>query len=354
MKRILIALIIFFYNQTALAFDVRLIFVGDIMTHIQQLEAAERSKGQYDFAPQFENIRNLLSGDLVVGNFETTLAGAERGFTGYPAFSTPDALLDDLKDIGFNVLLLANNHIYDKGVTGLKRTIEEIDSRGLYYTGAWSAPEEYGENVPLLIEIKGIKIGIFNYSYGSNFPIDESKRLTTHLNIISNPSINNDIKYLKDKGANFIIAAFHWGNEYQPQPSKQQRELANICFDEGTDIVVGTHPHILQPIEVFSSKEKVRMAAYSLGNFVSFQRTQPRERSVILAVNISGTDTGIVTIKDISIVPIYVQVTGSGKSRTVQIIPAPERIESLILDFLKVTKQKDNFGFYTLYKLKTN
>ncbi|MCL1940737.1 MAG: CapA family protein, partial [Synergistaceae bacterium] len=249
MKKILTIFIILFFAlfphfvRIACA-DVRLIFTGDIMTHAQQLETADRGGGNYDFSPQFEKIRHLLSGDLVIGNFETTLAGAKRGYSGYPTFNTPDGLADELKNTGFNVLLLANNHIYDKGVSGLKRTIEELDSRGFSTTGAWGAPSKSVDNSPLLIETKGIVFGIFNYTYGSNIPFDESKRAETHLNIIDEPSIRKDIRYLKNNGADFIIATFHWGNEYQPKPSKRQRDVAAVCFEEGADIIVGTHPHI--------------------------------------------------------------------------------------------------------------
>jgi len=350
MKKAIIIILIVFFSQTAHADDVRLIFIGDIMTHVQQLEAAERKGKSYDFAPQFKEIRDFLSGDLVIGNFETTLAGKGRKFSGYPAFNTPDELADELKDIGIDVLLLANNHIYDKRASGLKRTIEELESRGFLLTGAWNAPSGDEGNVPLLTEVKGSRIGIFNYTYGSNIPIDEKMSSETHLNVIDELSIKKDIKYLKDNKADFIIAAFHWGAEYQPKPSKRQRELAKVCFDEGVDIIVGTHPHILQPIEVLELNGKVKMAAYSLGNFVSFQRTHPRERSVILAVNISKDADSGMTINDISILPIYVNVIGKGKSRIVQVVPAPQNIESSVLGFLKAENQKDERGFYFIYK----
>jgi len=350
MKKTLIVFIILFFNQAALA-DVRLIFTGDIMMHVQQLEAAESGSGNYDFAPMFENICGLLRGDLVIGNLETTFAGEKRGYSGYPAFSTPDELADQLRVIGFNVLLLANNHIYDKGVSGLTRTIEELDSRGFFHTGAWSITDGSENISPLLIEIKGVKVGIFNYSYGSNVPINKKMQASSHLNIIDESSIRDDIKYLRDNGADFIIAAFHWGNEYQPQPSKRQRELAKMCFEEGVDIIIGTHPHVLQPIDIFELNGKVRMAAYSLGNFVSYQRTRPRERSVILAVNISSADSGV-TISDISVAPIYVQVIGRGKSRVVQVVPASGETEESILEFLNVPAQEDSNGFYFLYDFK--
>lgn len=346
MKKALIILFFILLIHPAHA-DVRLIFVGDIMTHVQQLEAAKRNGDRYDFAPQFEEIRSQLSGDLIIGNFEGTLGGKKRGYSGYPTFSAPDELADELKKIGFNVLLLANNHIYDKGVAGLKRTIEELDSRGFYITGAWSVPSGSEDIAPLLVETKGIRIGIFNYSYGSNFPVNEKMRTETHLNVIDDASIKNDIKYLKDREADFIIATFHWGDEYQPQPSKRQREIADMCFREGADIIVGTHPHILQPIEVFELDGKVKMAAYSLGNFVSFQRTKPRERSIILAVNIQDASHGI-SISDISVFPTYVNVSSGGKARVVQIIPAPKNIESQILDFLKAPKQVNDVGFYVI------
>jgi poly-gamma-glutamate synthesis protein (capsule biosynthesis protein) len=349
MKKILTVFFIIFYSQAAFAIDVRLVFVGDIMTHIQQIEAASRSDGRYDFSNQFEKIHDFLSGDLVIGNFETTLAGRQRRFTGYPTFNTPDELADELQKVGFNVLLLANNHIYDKGTSGLIRTIEELESRGFSLTGAFRTPSEQGDHTPLLFDIKGIKIGIFNYSYGSNVPINDNMRATTHLNVINESSIRDDIKYLKDNRSDLIIATFHWGNEYQPQPSKRQREIAELCFSEGADMVVGTHPHILQPIEVFELNGRVIMAAYSLGNFVSFQRTLPRERSLILAVNVSKTASGDVSISNISAAPTYVQVKGSGKTRIVQVIPAPEKIENAVLDFLKIPKQNKNRGFYCIY-----
>jgi poly-gamma-glutamate synthesis protein (capsule biosynthesis protein) len=286
---------------------------------------------------------------LVIGNFEGTLGGEKHGYSGYPAFSAPDELADELKNIGFNVLLLANNHVYDKGISGLKRTIEELDSRGFFVTGAWGDPSGSEDNAPLIIEVKGIKIGILNYSYGSNYSISEKIRAETHLNLIDDSSIIKDINYLQDNEADFLVASFHWGNEYQPAPSKRQRELADMCFKKGVDIVIGTHPHILQPIEVFESNGKIKMAAFSLGNFISFQRTTPRERSVILAVNIREAD-GRVAIRDISLAPIYVSVKNSGKDRVVQVIPAPANIESSVLDFLNVPKQKDDLGFYILHK----
>ncbi|MCL1941835.1 MAG: CapA family protein [Synergistaceae bacterium] len=331
---------------------VRLLFVGDIMTHLQQLNAAKREDGSYDFSPQFEKIRDFLVGDLVIGNLETSLGGGER-YSGYPpAFNTPDELADELKEIGFNVLLLANNHIYDQGAAGLKRTTEELDSRGFFHTGAWGAPSGSEDNAPLLIELKGIKIGIFNYASGSNVGITEAMRAETHLNIVNESSIKKDIEYLRENGADFIIATFHWGVEYEQEPTIRQRNLSEFCLKEGADMVMGAHPHVLQPIEIFESGGKVRMTAYSLGNFVCYQTTVPRERSVILAVTISDAGGGAgVAIRDISIFPIYFQITGN---QALQVVPASEKpeAENSVIEFLDVSGAKDPLGFYILYAKK--
>lgn len=347
MKKIFAAIFFLMVGFTSSDANIRLCFVGDIMIHKQQLESAERLENNkvvsYDFRPHFRQILPLLSSDILIGNFETTLPG--KNYSGYPMFGAPDSLADALSEAGFDVLLLANNHIYDKGISGLVRTIDTLEEKGFITTGAWKIPE----SSPLKIEVNGIKLGIINYSYGSNVPITEKISSLSHLNIINEDSIRKDIEFLKNSGAQFIIATFHWGNEYQPKPSPHQRKIAEVCFDAGADAVIGTHPHILQPIKFFERDGRNLVAAYSLGNFVSFQRTLPRERSVILALEISVND-GKPILEKVEVTPTWVEVLGRGKKRLVQIIKAKPKIEKEILSFLGIRGEKGADGFFEIEK----
>ncbi len=294
---------------------IRLIFVGDIMVHATQLEIAH-SNGAYDFHSSFEAIRPWLKGDLVIGNFETVLGGARPGFSGYPHFNTPDSLATALHDVGFTTLLLANNHIYDHGIQAAKRTVEVLQANNLAVTGLTRVCPS-----PLLIEVKGVRLGIFNYTYGSNSPINYHDSASISLNIIDKNRISDDIAQLRRQGADYIVATFHWGEEYSTEPSPAQRDIASYCLELGVDAIIGTHPHVLQPIEVQSAGNKNCVIAWSLGNFISSQRTLPRERAVILALDIlPGSDGGGAYLHRASVAPTWVEL--SHPCKVARVLPA--------------------------------
>ena len=346
----------------------RFLFVGDIMAHKQQLDAA-RHKDSFDFSPQFRRIRPLIENDFLVGNLETVFAGtvSETGkklkYSGYPMFNTPDSLAGVLKDLGFDLLTLANNHIFDKGSAGAKRTAEVLDSADLTWTGLGFG--EIPSNDAVILENGGIKAAFINHSYGSNlFP----KSNDVHLNLINEKDLTASLERAKSLSPDVIIACFHWGNEYHLKPNVHQKKAADIAFNNGADLIIGTHPHVLQPVEVKNLSGDFKAVAWSLGNFVSFQRTLPRERTCILAVEFAKNENATRLTK-ISIAPLWVIAPGQKRTEITYAGSDENTIEALdfdglsknqltklrvigqnVLDFLGAQNEADEFGFYTLWR----
>lgn len=333
---------------------VRLVLTGDIMIHADQLTIARTADG-YDFSAPFAPIRPLLRGDLVIGNLETVLGGPQWKYTGYPSFNTPDALADALKDAGFAVLLLANNHMLDLGAEAALRTEEVLRSKGFAVAGLGRTPPP-----PLLCEVKGLRVGILNYTYGSNRPITPQLAASVSLNIIDPIRMALDVLNLRARGAQYIIAALHWGIEYDPEPSPEQRTAAARCLALGVDAVVGAHPHILQPVELHAEYGKPQLIAWSLGNFVSSQRTVPRERSMVLALELTRPAPGqAATLLRVEAAPTWVDLSvARGVARILPARSAPGDAAPAILPavnrefrkFLHLPPLPDGQGFYTLYQ----
>jgi poly-gamma-glutamate synthesis protein (capsule biosynthesis protein) len=351
----------------------RLIFVGDVMAHKEQLESARRAGGAWDFAPQFRRVKPLFrlegegrGGVLVTGNLETVFAGEKRGFAGYPSFNTPDELADALTDLGVDVLTLANNHILDRGPSGVKRTVEVLDRAGILWTGV--AVEGGGGKI-LTSESAGLKVAFVSYSYGSN-------RLPTssdvYLNTLSDAAMARGLYRARLSSPDLVVACFHWGNEYQTAPTKRQRTQAALAAENGADLVIGTHPHVLQPVEVVASAENPaarRVTAYSLGNFVSYQRTPPRERSVVLAVDVEkAAEDSKARVARVSVAPLWVSARLANGRRLIEVVYAGEsprfnhaglparelaaarRAGKAVLEFLGAAESADTEGFYTLWE----
>ncbi len=245
---------------------ITLLFVGDLMQHQAQINAAKREAG-YSYADCFKHVKNEISGaDLAIGNLEVTLAG--KPYSGYPAFSAPDEYLYAIKEAGFNIVLTANNHCLDRRKKGLERTILMLDSLKLPHAGTYINKEERRRQYPLLVEKNGFRIAFLNYTYGTN-GIEASP--PNVVNYIDKEQIKGDILAARRMLPDAIIACMHWGIEYRSLPEREQRELADWLIRQGVDHVIGSHPHVLQPMEI---KKDVRSPArhvivYSLGNFIS-------------------------------------------------------------------------------------
>ncbi|MDR1136825.1 MAG: CapA family protein, partial [Synergistaceae bacterium] len=302
----------------------------------------------------------------VVGNLETVLAGEKLKFTGYPAFNTPDELADALADLGLRLATLATNHIFDRRSVGAARTTEVLDKHGIEWTGlslGESAPDE-----PKIMEYDGLRFAFINYAYGSNSPIPSSGGAeAVRLNVISEDAIRASFASARAASPDITVACYHWGNEYQFVPTKLQRKIASQSVSEGADIVIGTHPHVLQPVEIVSSDRGYGLVAYSLGNFVSYQRALPRERSVILAVDVEKTDGESARISRVSVAPTRVSNRKLSGRRRIEVVYAgkserfnhaglssdelnkAQRAGTAVLEFLGAETVPDSDGFYTLW-----
>jgi poly-gamma-glutamate synthesis protein (capsule biosynthesis protein) len=358
----------------------RLLFVGDIMAHREQLESAQEANGEWDFSPQFRRVKPLFrregegGGVLVTGNLETVFAGKKSGFAGYPSFNTPDALADALAELGVDVLTLANNHILDRGFSGAGRTAKVLDRAGILWTGIAAEKDGTGGEV-LTAESAGLRVAFVNYTYGSN-KLPAPDGVSLHLNMISDAAVTEGLSRARLSSPDIVVACFHWGNEYQTAPTKRQRALAALAAGNGADLVIGTHPHVLQPVEVSVSEagenpEVRHVTAYSLGNFVSYQRTPPRERSIILAVDVEKPlGDSRTRVARVSVAPVWVSARRANRRRLIEVVyagesprfnhaglPAAELAAAraagkAVLEFLGVPGapgSADAEGFYTLW-----
>ena len=341
----------------------RVVFVGDIMVHDQQLEAA-RWGASWDFKPQFHRVRPLFHNSLSVGNLETLFGGDGKNFTGYPLFNTPDELASALADLEIDVLMLANNHILDQGLDAALRTTKVLDDAGILWTGL--SPQD-DPDAPLTVEHGGLRWAFVNYSYGTNINRSLTKPEDLKLNVITDEAIVSGLKRASEHEPDITVAFFHWGAEYHHSPSKSQKRAAALCLENGADLVIGAHPHVLQPIEVTSTDKGYAVVAYSLGNFVSYQRTTPRERSVILAVDVEKKPNGRAVVSRVSVAPTWVSARREGGRRKIEVVyagsggqfnhtglPAGEltsarRAGGMALDFLGASAEPDSDGFYTLW-----
>ncbi len=260
-----------------------LLFAGDLMQHQSQLDAARCSDGAYSYSPCYDYIRTeVASADIAIANLETTIG--RKGFTGYPSFCAPDSFLYAAKGAGFDVLLFANNHCLDRGRSGALHTLAMMDSLGIEHCGVYRDSIDRARRVPLIIEKKGIKLAILNYTYGTNgIPVPPP----LIVNFIDKATIAADIKRAREKSPDAIIACIHWGDEYVSLPPSRVRNLADWLIEQGVDHIIGGHPHVLQPMEVRRDTltEKRNAVVYSLGNLVSGMYARGRDGGALVRMN---------------------------------------------------------------------
>lgn len=245
---------------------ITLLFVGDLMQHADQIKAARTSTG-YDYADCFKHVKEEISrADIAVGNLEVTLGG--KPYTGYPAFSAPDEYLHAIKEAGFDVLLTANNHCLDRRQKGLERTIHKLDSLHIPYAGTYTDSIQREDRYPLLIEKNGFRIVLLNYTYDTNGLRPTG---TNIVNYIEREQIKKDILKARRMKPDALIACMHWGIEYSSLPHANEKRMADWLLSQGVDHVIGSHPHVLQPMEIRPDKQTPGQHAvvYSLGNFIS-------------------------------------------------------------------------------------
>lgn len=314
--------------------NIKMAVIGDIMCHNSQYKDAYDPKtNTYDFSYVFSDIKQYISSaDIAIGNLETTFAGKERGYSNYPRFNTPEQLAQNLKDFGIDVVSTANNHCMDTNYTGLVSTLKYLDEAGIAHTGTNETEEK--QNEILVKDVNGIKIAFLSFTYGTNgitIPSDKS----FSVNLIDEDLILKQIKLAKEQNPDIICASMHWGIEYQLKQNSEQEKLKDLLFNNGVDIILGSHPHVLQPMEkqtitLDDGSTKDCFVIYSLGNFMSGQTKENTRNSIILNIDIiKSGENGKIKLNKIEYVPIYMYKSPSVNSHKYKILD----IERTISDF---------------------
>jgi len=297
--------------------------VGDLMCHSSQYKFAKKTDGTYNFTPVYAGVKNYLSqATITVGNLETVLAATTTDYSGYPAFNTPNEYADALKEVGFDVLFTANNHSYDRNEKGVLRTLDELEKRNLVAIGTHR--DTVDRDSIRIMDVKGIKIAFLGYTQFSNIPVSATKKyLVNHIDTLL---ISKNITKARQKGAELVVINVHWGNEYK-QPSDYQKMIATYLQKAGADIILGEHPHVLQPVASFkassTSKLDSGVIAYSLGNFFSSQQWRYSDAGVMFTVEITkNLCTNTFKITALQYVPTWVFKGVMNKTNGFFIFPA--------------------------------
>lgn len=309
---------------------IHLTAIGDAMCHSQNFkDAYQASTKSYDFSHVFTNIRQKVeSADIAIGNLETTFAGEAKGYSGFPTFNTPDALGYALKDMGVDVLSTANNHSLDKGYSGIIRTLDVLDEAGISHMGTYRSLEE--QNKILIKDVNGIKFAFLSFTYGTNgIPVPKGKEYC--INLIDEALMKRQIDQAKEEQVDVICVSMHWGDEYKIKQNKTQENLADFLFENGVDIILGSHPHVLEPMEkrtitLADGTTKDGFVIYSLGNFISAQKQENTRNTIILDLQITKNPEGKISIDKVEYTPLYVYDKGAGKPQRYKILDIRQSI----------------------------
>jgi len=311
--------------------EITLIFAGDIMQHMPQVEAAWNNELEtYNYDSCFSFIKPWLSGaDLAIANMETTLAG--KPYSGYPAFSSPDQLVSGMLNAGIDIVGTANNHCCDRGRTGIERTVTVLDSLGMMHMGTYKNAEAYHNTNPKIIHTRGFRLAFLNYTYGTN-----GNAVPEHnvVSLIEKDRMLYDLKAVHDSAVDMTIVFIHWGEEYQRAPNDFQKDMAKYLFDNGVDIIIGSHPHVIQPIEWHKSDslKKEQLVVWSLGNYVSNQRKRYTDGGTMFKITLQK-EAGHTRIKDAGYQLTWVYNPIKEGKRQYYILPAARyENDSVLLD----------------------
>ncbi len=287
--------------------------VGDVMAHDHQLKIAKQKDGSYDFHPQLSLIADALgNADYTIANLETTIGKCRgQGYSGYPSFNSPRALLDALKDAGVDFLTLANNHMLDRRLEGVLNTVGYVEAYGFDHGGANRSLEEKAR--PVIAEVNGIRIGFIcetRYTNSQeNYLKPEDREYA--INYLRAGEFQEDLQRLKDENVDVIIAIPHWGEEYMRKPDQKTQQIARAMIAMGVDVILGSHPHVAQPIQMLTVKgedgqERTGLVAYSMGNFLSNQNWRYANASLMVDFTLQEKQGGGFEVKNVGVIPLYI------------------------------------------------
>ena len=304
--------------------------IGDVLCHnTQYWDAHNKTTDEYDFSYVFDDVKAYTSaGDITLASLETSFAGKDVGYSNYPTFNSPDSLATALKGIGVDIISTAGNHALDMGFKGLCRTIDVLDNNEIEHLGTYKTQED--QEKILIKNINGLNIAFLNYTYGTNgIPIPSDKKFC--VNLIDKDLIKKQIEQAKSSNADIIIACMHWGTEYKTTANDEQKDLSDFLFKNGVDVIIGNHPHVLEPMEkrtvtLDDGTEKECFVIYALGNFTADQRETITRDSIILNLTITKNTDGKISIDKATYTPIYMYKYTNKSSKKFKVLDLEKTI----------------------------
>ena len=272
---------------------IRLAMVGDVLIHEAVYRDADLGNGNYDFSHMFTYIPDLIDGyDLKYFNQESIIGGKNLGISAYPSFNSPDEIGDTLVNLGFNMVSLANNHTADRGQAAIDYTINYWKSKDIIMAGSYASEAE--RNEVKVYEMNGIKFAFFSYTTVTNVNASTSYAL----NMYSNEKAKMDIENARNAGAEAIIVAMHWGEEYTNEELYSQQVIAEYLASLGVNVIIGAHPHVVEPITYIGNT----LVIYSLGNFISNQLVLGINpgTGLFVGVDIVKNDDGTISFENLN------------------------------------------------------
>ena len=342
-KFIYLFLLCFLWSSSIKSQEVSFLFMGDIMGHGPQIKSAwQENKKQYEYSEVFNPLEDIISSvDFAIGNLEVTLAG--KPFKGYPQFSSPDELAVACKNSGMDVLVTANNHSCDRKNKGIVRTLDVLDSLKILHTGTFKDVNKREKNNLLVLSKEGINVGLLNYTYGTNgLPFSDP----VYVNLVDSVLIKKDVINAKNKDLDKLIVFVHWGYEYKDFPNSYQKKYNRFFQDLGVDVVIGSHPHVIQPMVYSKENNHEFLTVFSLGNFVSNQRAERKDGGAMFRLSFQKTDNNI-QISRKEYIPVWVHKYMEKEKYHFQILPCArpiynEKYFSNKEDFQKMKTFLDN------------
>jgi len=308
--------------------NITLTATGDCLMHNTQIWSGEQPNGTYNFDFFFTEVADLIqAGDYCSMCFEAPMAGSETGYTNYPRFNCPDDIADTFKKAGFDLIVTANNHAFDRGYQGAMRTLDVLHNAGLDTIGTYSSEKESKEF--LIKEENGTRVGYLAYSYGTNgLPVPSEHRYC--FKFLDKEVILSDISELRPQ-VDILFLILHWGTEYMPEPEPEQADTAHEFLEAGVDVILGSHPHVIQPMEIIRINDQDKMVIYSMGNFISDQHGIERNSGIILNMEFSkDIDTEETRLVKVTYTPTYSHSYYENGKRKFRVVAVEESIKKIM------------------------
>lgn len=310
-----------------------LIMGGDALLHASVYNDAKQENGDYDFSSMLKTLEDVIPKyDLAFYNQETILGGKELGLSTYPAFNSPQEFGDNMLSLGFNLISLANNHTLDRGEKAVRSSLAYWKDKPALTAGSYESFQT--RNAPKILEKNGIKYALLAYTYGTNgIPVPKGKEYL--VNVYTKAMLENDIRAIREQ-VDLLIVSMHWGIEYEFEPSAEQKKYAKLLADLGVDLVIGTHPHVVQPVEYIGDT----LVFYSLGNLISAQKGTNKRIGMLGSVEIEKLENGKVAIKNPKAELIYTYY--NSRFRDFKLMWFSDLNNAILPDYKKIYKQYTN------------